>query len=69
MIAPVITSCPVSFDCNKEGLNLAKTMLADSASTATDIAASCPIEVSQATGRKVPALCQQSCTVIWHQNV
>lgn len=45
MIAPVITSCPVSLDCNKDGLNLAKTMLADSASTATDIAASCPIEV------------------------
>lgn len=69
MIAPVITSCPVSLDCDKEGLNMAKAMLADSASTATDIAASCPIEVSQATGRKVPALCQHSCTVFWQQSV
>lgn len=69
MIAPVITSCPVSLDCDKEGLNMAMAMLADSASTATDIAASCPVKVSQATGRKVPALCQRSCTVFWQQSI
>lgn len=62
MTAPVITSCSASLDFDMEGLNLAKAMIADSASTATDIAASCPIKVSQVTGRKVPVLCQHNLT-------